>query len=211
MSNIDNLAKLRTRRNEALLGGGQKRIDSQHAKGKLTARERIDVLLDPGSFEEFDQFVTHRCTDFGMASKKVYGDGIITGNGTINNRLVFVYAQDFTVEDTSYRRSGFIALGELEEYGGAIKPHEQTLAGPKADRLNLMRATKSQIGQIFMLYSDPAKTADAILAQACQGGELLGFVSRWRLARGALSAMVESGAAIMLRWITETITSDCLF
>ena len=86
---------------------------------------------------------------------------------------IYVYAQDFTIEGNQYRRTGFIALGKLEEYGGAIKPHEQTLAGPKADRLNLMRATKSQIGQVFMLYSDPQKTIDAILAQACQGPELL--------------------------------------
>ncbi|MFC1783692.1 DUF1015 domain-containing protein [Planctomycetota bacterium] len=86
---------------------------------------------------------------------------------------IYVYAQDFTVGSESFRRSGFIALGKLEAYGGNIKAHEQTLSGPKADRLNLMRATRSQIGQIFMLYSDPEKTIDAILAQACTGPELL--------------------------------------
>ncbi len=86
---------------------------------------------------------------------------------------IYVYAQDFTIGDTSYRRTGFIALGELQDYGGAVKPHEQTLAGPKADRLHLTRATKTQIGQIFMMYSDPAKTIDAILEQVCRGQELL--------------------------------------
>ncbi|MCP4708609.1 MAG: DUF1015 domain-containing protein [Planctomycetes bacterium] len=86
---------------------------------------------------------------------------------------VYVYAQDFTVGAFNYRRSGFIALGKLEAYGGNIKAHEQTLSGPKADRLNLMRATKSQIGQIFMLYSDPEKTVDKLLEQACQGEQLL--------------------------------------
>jgi len=89
---------------------------------------------------------------------------------------IYVYEQDFSVDGTTYRRSGFIALGGLEEYGGAVKPHEQTMAGPKDDRLSLMNSTKSQIGQIFMLYSDPEKTIDAILAQACKGRELLGFV-----------------------------------
>ena len=86
---------------------------------------------------------------------------------------IYVYAQDFTVGANNFRRSGFIALGKLEAYGGNIKAHEQTLSGPKADRLNLMRATKSQTGQIFMLYSDPAKTVDKLLEQACQTRQLL--------------------------------------
>ncbi len=91
------LEELESRREEARLGGGQKRIDAQHARGKLTARERIDVLLDEGSFEEVDMFVTHRSTDFGMADKTIPGDGVVTGSGTINGRLVFVFSQDFTV------------------------------------------------------------------------------------------------------------------
>ena len=79
------------------LGGGEQRIASQHKKGKLTARERVNVLLDPGSFEEIGGLVTHRTTDFGMANQKYYGDGVITGYGTVNGRLVYVFAQDFTV------------------------------------------------------------------------------------------------------------------
>ncbi|BDY15373.1 MULTISPECIES: acyl-CoA carboxylase subunit beta [Alphaproteobacteria] len=93
----DILEQLETRRDDARLGGGQKRIDAQHARGKLTARERIDLLLDDGSFEEFDMFVTHRCTDFGMEQQKPAGDGVVTGWGTINGRLVYVFSQDFTV------------------------------------------------------------------------------------------------------------------
>ncbi|MCL6251343.1 acyl-CoA carboxylase subunit beta [Altererythrobacter sp. KTW20L] len=92
-----NMPELERRRAAALLGGGQARIDAQHAKGKLTARERLDVLLDAGSFVEQDMFVEHNCTDFGMAEQRVPGDGVVTGSGTINGRLVFVYAQDFTV------------------------------------------------------------------------------------------------------------------
>lgn len=84
-------------REKARLGGGQKRIDSQHEKGKFTARERIAMLLDEGSFEEFDMFVTHRCTNFGMEKNHVLGDGVVTGYGTIGGRLVYVFAQDFTV------------------------------------------------------------------------------------------------------------------
>ncbi|MEL6752289.1 MAG: carboxyl transferase domain-containing protein, partial [Pseudomonadota bacterium] len=89
--------QLETRREEARMGGGQKRIDAQHVKGKLTARERLDVLLDAGSFEEYDMFVTHRAVEFGMEKTKIAGDGVVTGWGTINGRLVYVYAQDFTV------------------------------------------------------------------------------------------------------------------
>jgi propionyl-CoA carboxylase beta chain len=93
----DILEKLEAKRAAARLGGGTKRIEAQHGKGKLTARERLDLLLDEGSFEEWDMFVEHRCTDFGMADQKIPGDGVITGFGTINGRLVFVFSQDFTV------------------------------------------------------------------------------------------------------------------
>jgi len=91
------LDQLEARRQAARLGGGEARIATQHSKGKLTARERVDVLLDEGSFEEYDMYVTHRTTDFGMAETKVPGDGVVTGWGTINGRLVYLFSQDFTV------------------------------------------------------------------------------------------------------------------
>ncbi len=93
----DKIANLQAKLQEAALGGGEKRIEQQHAKGKLTARERIHFLLDPGSFEEMGVLVTHRTTDFGMQDQLFYGDGVVTGYGTINRRLVYVFAQDFTV------------------------------------------------------------------------------------------------------------------
>jgi propionyl-CoA carboxylase beta chain len=91
------LARLDARRERARLGGGRERIAAQHAKGKLTARERIELLLDHDSFEEFDMFVEHRCDDFGMEETKIPGDGVVTGWGTVNGRTVFVFAKDFTV------------------------------------------------------------------------------------------------------------------
>ena len=97
MSTESKIRELIDKREIARLGGGQKRIDSQHRKGKLTARERVDLLLDDGSFEEFDMFVHHRCTDFGIDRERPYTDGVITGYGTIDGRLVYVYAYDFTV------------------------------------------------------------------------------------------------------------------
>ncbi len=92
-----NIAELEKRREAARMGGGQKRIDAQHSKGRLTARERVSVLLDEGSFEELDMYVEHNCTDFGMEATKIPGDGVVTGSGTINGRLVYVFSQDFTV------------------------------------------------------------------------------------------------------------------
>ena len=91
---IKELIELRER---AKLGGGEKRIESQHKKGKFTARERIEMLLDEGSFEEFDMFVSHRCIDFGLEKESYLSDGVVTGYGTIDGRLVYVFSQDFTV------------------------------------------------------------------------------------------------------------------
>ena len=93
----DIIEQLEEKRKAALQGGGHKRVDAHHAKGKLTARERIELLLDEGSFEEWDMFVEHRCADYGMAENKIPGDGVVTGYGTINGRVVFVFSQDFTV------------------------------------------------------------------------------------------------------------------
>src|SRR5437773_11077223 len=95
------IGELEKRRELARLGGGEERVAAQHAKGRLTARERLSVLLDAGSFEEYDMFVEHNCNDFGMAEQKVPGDGVVTGSGPINGRLVYVFAQDFPVSGGS--------------------------------------------------------------------------------------------------------------
>jgi len=97
MSSQDKIKELMDLRNQARLGGGEKRIDTQHQKGKLTARERLDLLLDEGSFEEFDMFVSHRSIDFGLDKQTYLSDGVVTGYGTIDGRLVYVFSQDFTV------------------------------------------------------------------------------------------------------------------
>jgi propionyl-CoA carboxylase beta chain len=97
MSTHERIQELRRLRAQALEGGGKKRIDAQHKKGKLTARERLDLLLDPGSFNELDMFVTHRSNDFGLEEQRVLGDGVVTGYGKVDGRLVYVFSQDFTV------------------------------------------------------------------------------------------------------------------
>ncbi len=138
---LDKLMKLKA---EALLGGGQKRIDKQHSMGRMTARERIDMLLDPGTFEEFDMFKTHRCRDFGMEETKFPGDGVVTGYGTIDGRLVYVFAQDFTVLGGSLsetfaekickimdlaQKNGAPVIGLNDSGGARIQEGIESLAG----------------------------------------------------------------------------------
>ena len=145
MSEIQNkINQLIENRATARLGGGQKRIDAQHAKGKFTARERIQMLLDEGSFEEFDMFVTHRCYDFGMDKSHTFGDGVVTGYGTIDGRLVYVFAQDFTVTAGSLSlsmsdkickvmdmalRNGAPCIGINDSGGARIQEGVNALAG----------------------------------------------------------------------------------
>jgi acetyl-CoA carboxylase carboxyltransferase component len=97
MSRQEEIQKLINMREEARLGGGEKRIEKQHSQGKYTARERIEMVLDEGSFEEYDMFVKHRCKDFGLENEQYLGDGVVTGHGTIDGRVVYIFAQDFTV------------------------------------------------------------------------------------------------------------------
>jgi propionyl-CoA carboxylase beta chain len=111
----DELARLEELGRQAELGGGSDRLEAQHARGKLSARERLDLLLDEGSLVEFDRFVTHRSTDFGLADKKVLGDGVVTGYGTIHGRLVYVFSQDFTVFGGSLSEAHAEKIVKLQE------------------------------------------------------------------------------------------------
>ena len=111
----DIIESLEARRAGAKLGGGEKRIEAQHKRGKLTARERIEVLLDKGSFEEFDMFVEHRSVEFGMDKSKVPGDGVVTGWGTVNGRKIFVFAKDFTVFGGSLSETHALKITKLQD------------------------------------------------------------------------------------------------
>ena len=143
-NNQDKIKELVARRKAARMGGGQKRIDAQHAKGKMTARERLALLLDEGSFEEFDMFVQHRCTNFGMENSRYDGDGVVTGMGTIDGRQVYVFAQDFTVNGGSMSetmaakickvmdlavRNGVPLIGINDSGGARIQEGINSLAG----------------------------------------------------------------------------------
>ena len=159
------LDELDKRRQEARMGGGEKRIEAQHAKGKLTARERIELLLDPGSFEEWDMFVTHRCTDFGMADTKMAGDGVVTGWGTINGRMTYVFSQDFTVFGGSLSethakkickimdmamRNGAPVIGINDSGGARIQEGVASLGG-YADVFQMNTLASGVVPQISMI------------------------------------------------------------
>ena len=115
MSMDAKLRRLEELNREAELGGGEERLQAQHAKGKLSARERLELLLDEGSFVEMDRFVTHRSTDFGLDKKRVLGDGVVTGYGNINGRLVYVFSQDFTVFGGSLSEAHAEKIVKLQE------------------------------------------------------------------------------------------------
>ncbi len=115
MSIEEKLARLEELRRQAELGGGAERIEAQHARGKLSARERLDLLLDEGSFIELDRFVTHRSTDFGLEDRKILGDGVVTGYGTVHGRLVYAFSQDFTVFGGSLSEAHAEKIVKLQE------------------------------------------------------------------------------------------------
>ncbi len=138
------ITELEHKRDQARQGGGPQRVEAQHAKGKLSARERIEVLLDPDSFEEYDMFVEHRCTNFGMENNRTPGDGCVTGHGTINGRIVFVYSQDFTIYGGSLSETnankickimdmamkvGAPVIGLLDSGGARIQEGVDSLSG----------------------------------------------------------------------------------
>jgi propionyl-CoA carboxylase beta chain len=159
------LDELNRRRGEARLGGGEKRIAAQHAKGKLTARERLELLLDPDSFEEWDMFVTHRCNDFGMGEMRLASDGVVTGWGTINGRMVYVFSQDFTVFGGSLSethaakickimdmamRNGAPVIGLNDSGGARIQEGVASLAG-YADVFQMNTLASGVVPQISMI------------------------------------------------------------
>ncbi len=135
MTMREKLELLQKKRAEAELGGGAERIAAQHEKGKMTARERLDVLLDAGTFVELDRFVTHRSTDFGLADEKYLGDGVVTGYGRIDGRLVYVFSQDFTVFGGS--------LSETHAEKWARAPAERCTARPSPTSCSWCEASRT--------------------------------------------------------------------
>ena len=211
--NQNKVAQLIELREEARLGGGQKRIDAQHAKGKYTARERIQMLLDEGSFEEFDMFVTHRCYDFGMEKSHTYGDGVVTGYGTIDGRLVYIFAQDFTVSGGSLSktmsekickvmdmamRAGAPCIGLNDSGGARIQEGVNALAG------------YAEIFQRNVMASGVIPQISVILGPCAGGAVYSPALTDFTIMKRDTSYMFRTGPAVVKTVTGEDVTQEQL-
>ena len=211
--NQNKVAQLIELREEARLGGGQKRIDAQQAKGKYTARERIQMLLDEGSFEEFDMFVTHRCYDFGMEKSHTYGDGVVTGYGTIDGRLVYIFAQDFTVSGGSLSktmsekickvmdmamRAGAPCIGLNDSGGARIQEGVNALAG------------YAEIFQRNVMASGVIPQISVILGPCAGGAVYSPALTDFTIMKRDTSYMFLTGPAVVKTVTGEDVTQEQL-
>lgn len=211
MESSNLLLKLEEKNNAALAGGGEERIKKQHKAGKLTARERIDKLLDPGTFAELDRFKTHRCSDFGMADKKIPGDGVVTGHGLVHGRRVFVYAQDFTSFGGSLSlahaekickvmelamRSGAALVGLNDSGGARIQEGVMSLAG---------------YGDIFLLNvmaSGVIPQITAIMGPSAGGAMYSPALTDWIFMVENTSYMFITGPEVVKSVTSEDVTKE---
>ncbi len=170
----DILEKLDQRRAKAHLGGGQARIDAQHKRGKLTARERIELLLDHGSFEEFDMFVQHRCTDFGMENSHTPGDGVVTGWGTINGRTVFLFSKDFTVFGGSLSESHAAKITKIQDMALKARAPVIGLFDAGGARIQEGVAALAGYGEVFKrnIISSGVIPQISLIMGPCAGGDV---------------------------------------
>ena len=210
---LEKVKELSELREKARMGGGQKGIDSQHAKGKYTARERINMLLDEGSFEEFDMFMQHRCHDFGMEKKTYLGDGVVTGYGTIAGRLVYVFAQDFTVIGGSLSetlaqkickvmdmamKNGAPCIGLNDSGGARIQEGVNALAG------------YSEIFERNILASGVVPQISAILGPCAGGAVYSPALTDFIIMSEGTSYMFLTGPAVVKQVLGEEVTQEQL-
>jgi Acetyl-CoA carboxylase, carboxyltransferase component (subunits alpha and beta) len=208
---LEKVKELIELREKARMGGGQKGIDSQHAKGKYTARERINMLLDEGSFEEFDMFMTHRCHNFGMEKKTYLGDGVVTGYGTIAGRLVYVFAQDFTVIGGSLSetlaqkickvmdmamKNGAPCIGLNDSGGARIQEGVNALAG------------YSEIFERNILASGVVPQISAILGPCAGGAVYSPALTDFIIMSEGTSYMFLTGPAVVKQVLGENVTQE---
>ncbi len=207
------LEKLDQRRSEARLGGGEKRIAAQHAKGKLTARERLELLLDDGSFEEFDMFVQHRSTDFGMEASKIPGDGVVTGWGTVNSRKIFVFAKDFTVFGGSLSETHAQKICKIQDMALKMRAPIIGLFDAGGARIQEGVAALGGYGEVFKRNSIASGVIPQIslIMGPCAGGDvyspaLTDFIFMVR----DTSYMFVTGPDVVKTVTNETVTAEDL-
>jgi propionyl-CoA carboxylase beta chain len=207
----DMLERLEARRAQARLGGGAKRIEAQHARGKLTARERLELLLDQGSFEEFDMFVEHRSSDFGMAEQKVPGDGVVTGWGTINGRTVFVFAKDFTVFGGSLSEAHAQKITKIQDMALKMRAPIIGLFDAGGARIQEGVAALGGYGEVFKrnVIASGVIPQISVIMGPCAGGDVYSpamtdfiFMVRDR------SYMFVTGPDVVKTVTNETVTAE---
>lgn len=212
-SNTEKIKALIELREKARLGGGQKRIDGQHAKGKLTARERIDLLLDEGSFEEFDMFVQHRCTNFGLEKEVYNGDGVVTGYGTIDGRLVYVFAQDFTVFGGSLSET--MALKICKVMDMAVKNGAPCIGINDSGGARIQEAVNALSGytEIFKrnILASGVIPQISVIAGPCAGGAVYSpALTDFILMNKGISYMFITGPKVVKAVTGEDVTQEQL-
>lgn len=207
----DILERLEDRRAQARLGGGTKRIEAQHARGKLTARERIELLLDKNSFEEFDMFVEHRSTDFGMEKVKIPGDGVVTGWGTVNGRTVFVFAKDFTVFGGSLSEAHAQKITKIQDMALKMRAPIVGLFDAGGARIQEGVAALGGYGEVFKrnVIASGVIPQISVIMGPCAGGDVYSpamtdfiFMVRDR------SYMFVTGPDVVKTVTNETVTSE---
>ncbi|MDF2974811.1 MAG: methylmalonyl-CoA carboxyltransferase [Microvirga sp.] len=207
----DMLERLEERRAQARLGGGTKRIEAQHARGKLTARERIELLLDRNSFEEFDMFVEHRSTDFGMDKAKIPGDGVVTGWGTVNGRTVFVFAKDFTVFGGSLSEAHAQKITKIQDMALKMRAPIVGLFDAGGARIQEGVAALGGYGEVFKrnVIASGVIPQISVIMGPCAGGDVYSpamtdfiFMVRDR------SYMFVTGPDVVKTVTNETVTSE---
>ncbi|MBM6580304.1 acyl-CoA carboxylase subunit beta [Microvirga sp. BT689] len=207
----DMLERLEERRAQARLGGGEKRIEAQHARGKLTARERIELLLDKSSFEEFDMFVEHRSTDFGMDKAKIPGDGVVTGWGTVNGRTVFVFAKDFTVFGGSLSEAHAQKITKIQDMALKMRAPIVGLFDAGGARIQEGVAALGGYGEVFKrnVIASGVIPQISVIMGPCAGGDVYSpamtdfiFMVRDR------SYMFVTGPDVVKTVTNETVTSE---
>jgi propionyl-CoA carboxylase beta chain len=207
----DMLDQLEARRAKARLGGGEARIEAQHKRGKLTARERIELLLDHGSFEEFDMFVQHRCNDFGMADVKVPGDGVVTGWGTINGRTVFVFSKDFTVFGGSLSEAHAQKITKIQDMALKARAPIVGLFDAGGARIQEGVAALGGYGEVFKrnVVASGVIPQISVIMGPCAGGDVYSpAMTDFIFMVEGTSYMFVTGPEVVKTVTNETVTAD---
>jgi methylmalonyl-CoA decarboxylase alpha subunit len=204
---------LNSKRKKVLAGGGEKRVEKQHASGKKTARERIALLLDPGSFVELDQFVTHRCTNFGMELKELPGEGVVTGYGTVDGRLVYAFAQDFTVEGGSLGEMHAAKILKVQDLAMKMGAPIVCLNDSGGARIQEAVDALAGYGKIFFkntLASGVIPQISCIMGPCAGGAVYSPALTDWIFMVKKTSQMFITGPQVIKSVTAEEVTAEAL-